>query len=423
MMLIESNISQNTWQWFKSEEKEALCKRTLLGAQFAFFSVRLRRGCVCGALLSCRPGISLQLLLWCIVCISTWNTCARTAPPPRSTFANSTLPGDDRRALGSDNGTFLTHLKWRKSPRMETRSGRWLFAIFLEWIWLFSATSILAGTKAEVRCSPSCQLTLISAFPWEVSELDLTDSGEASFEDLDGFVGDSPQEKLRVDEKHRAVKSSSMQSGFGADGPRSLQEDALNDKEKLSMSTASPGNVLRAADSTLRDSDLNEISKDDGQNRSLEMEQLPDIMTEDADESRRSWARNARSAETWSGFRAEGVEEASLSDLDEFQLSSSTFALSEDTAHNQAMVHWSGQNSSVSGFVGRQIYARLPLTHCGQHSLTRLAWCVSSECENAWAGGRWRVWLRTALVAGCGAITLHHTKSPTCIIVAHELTR
>ncbi|XP_029691212.1 VPS10 domain-containing receptor SorCS1-like isoform X1 [Takifugu rubripes] len=77
------------------------------------------------------------------------------------------------------------------------------------------------------------------------------------------------------------------------------------------------------------------------------MEQLPDIVTEDAAGSSKSRTRSARSAETWSGFRAEGVEDASLLDQEEFQLTSSTFALSEDTAHNQAMVHWSGQNSSV----------------------------------------------------------------------------
>ncbi|TWW78580.1 VPS10 domain-containing receptor [Takifugu flavidus] len=257
---------------------------------------------------------------------------------------------------------------------METRPGRWLFAIFLEWIWLFSATSILAGTKAEVRCSPSCQLTLITAYPWEVSELDLTDSGEASFEDADGFVEVSQRENPRVDEKHHAVKSSStVQPEFGADSPRAPQEDGQNDKEKLSISKVSPGNVLRTSDSTLRDSDLKENSTDVGQNRSLEMEQLPDIVTEDAAGSSKSRTRSARSAETWSGFRAEGVEDASLLDQEEFQLTSSTFALSEDTAHNQAMVHWSGQNSSVSGFAALQIYARLPLTHCGQRSLARLA--------------------------------------------------
>lgn len=33
---------------------------------------------------------------------------------------------------------------------------------------------------------------------------------------------------------------------------------------------------------------------------------------------------------------------------DELKLTSSTFALTGDSAHNQAMVHWSGQNSSVS---------------------------------------------------------------------------
>lgn len=263
---------------------------------------------------------------------------------------------------------------------MEARSGRWLSAILLEWIWLFSATSTLAGTKAEVRCSPSCQLTLITAFPWEVSELDLTDSGEASFEDVDGFVEVAQREKQRVDEQHGAVKSSStVHPGFGADGPGSLQKDGLNDEEKLSPSKVSPGNVLRAADSTFRDSDLKDNSEDVGQNRSLEVEQLPDIMSEDADESGTSRARKTRSAETWSGFRAEAAEDAAPSDLDEFQLTSSTFALSEDTAHNQAMVHWSGQNSSVSGFTALQIYARLPLTHCGQRSLARRA--VVIRCD------------------------------------------
>lgn len=275
---------------------------------------------------------------------------------------------------------------------METRSGRWLFAIFLEWIWLFSATSILAGTKAEVRCSPSCQLTLITAFPWEVSELDLTDSDEASFEDVDGFVGVAQREKLRVDDRHRAVKSSpTAQPGFGADGPRSLQEDGLNDKEKLSISKASLGTVLRAADFTLRDSELKKNSKDVGQNRSLKMEQLPDIMTEDADESTRSRAaRNTRSAESWSGFRAEGVDDAPLSDLDEFQLTSSTFALSEDTAHNQAMVHWSGQNSSVSGFMALQ-FLRATSFDALCSALTRTprrGTSDVSECENGRAVGR-----------------------------------
>uniref|UniRef100_A0A671VGQ2 Sortilin related VPS10 domain containing receptor 1 n=1 Tax=Sparus aurata TaxID=8175 RepID=A0A671VGQ2_SPAAU len=72
-------------------------------------------------------------------------------------------------------------------------------------------------------------------------------------------------------------------------------------------------------------------------------------VTVEEDAAVASWrrTRSARSAETWSGFRPEGGEDAAFSDQEEFQLTSSTFALAGDTAHNQAMVHWSGQNSSV----------------------------------------------------------------------------
>ncbi|XP_061824139.1 VPS10 domain-containing receptor SorCS1-like isoform X1 [Nerophis lumbriciformis] len=49
--------------------------------------------------------------------------------------------------------------------------------------------------------------------------------------------------------------------------------------------------------------------------------------------------RTRRDAETWSDLEA--------SEQEEVQLASSTFALAGDTAHNQAMVHWSGHNSSV----------------------------------------------------------------------------
>ncbi|XP_061913888.1 VPS10 domain-containing receptor SorCS1-like [Entelurus aequoreus] len=49
--------------------------------------------------------------------------------------------------------------------------------------------------------------------------------------------------------------------------------------------------------------------------------------------------RARRDAETWSDLEA--------SEQEEVQLASSTFALAGDTAHNQAMVHWSGHNSSV----------------------------------------------------------------------------
>lgn len=54
--------------------------------------------------------------------------------------------------------------------------------------------------------------------------------------------------------------------------------------------------------------------------------------------------RVARSEIRWSGEnrRTAGLRQ------DELKLTSSTFALTGDSSHNQAMVHWSGQNSSVS---------------------------------------------------------------------------
>ncbi|KAI3353409.1 hypothetical protein L3Q82_019275 [Scortum barcoo] len=57
----------------------------------------------------------------------------------------------------------------------------------------------------------------------------------------------------------------------------------------------------------------------------------------------------ARSRATRSELRWGGEERrAGAPRQDELKLNSSTFALTGDSSHNQAMVHWSGQNSSVS---------------------------------------------------------------------------
>lgn len=241
---------------------------------------------------------------------------------------------------------------------METRLGHCLFIIFSEWIWLFTLTSILGGTKAEVRCIPSCQPPLITAFPRELSALDLTNFGEAPAGEFVGFTEGSPDAKptARGDEKHNVAEltasgesSSKVQPRSGGNNTSCLQRDALDGQQKLSHPKVFSGSASRAA--ALSPGDETENSSGDGKKNSFYVEngaQVDVTVNEDTDVASWRRTRSARSAETWSGFRPEGGEDASFSDQEEFQLTSSTFALAGDTAHNQAMVHWSGQNSSVS---------------------------------------------------------------------------
>lgn len=250
---------------------------------------------------------------------------------------------------------------------MDTRLGHCLFIIFSEWIWLFTLTSILGGTKAEVRCIPSCQLPLITAFPRELSALDLTNFGEAPSEDFVGFTEGSADAKRAAggDETHHDPEftaseesSSKVQPRLGGQNTSCLLKDALSGQQKLSRPKVFSASVSRAA--ALSPS-LGENSTDDGKNGSIYAEngaQVDVTVEEDMDATGWRRARSARSAETWSGFRHEGREDASFSDQEEFQLTSSTFALTGDTAHNQAMVHWSGQNSSVSSSCAPDFYAR-----------------------------------------------------------------
>ncbi|XP_040905515.1 VPS10 domain-containing receptor SorCS1-like [Toxotes jaculatrix] len=234
---------------------------------------------------------------------------------------------------------------------METRLGHCLFIIFSEWIWLFTLTSILGGTKAEVRCNPSCQLPLITAYPRELSALDLTNFGEAPVEEFLRFNDGTPGAKPTAegDEKHNAAEltasgesSSKVQPRIRGNKTSCLEKDALNGQQKLSNSK------LFSRAFTPFPQNVTENGTGDAKNNSFYGEngaQVDVTVNEDKDVAGRR--RTRRGAETWSGFRPEGGDEASFSDQEEFQLTSSTFALSGDTAHNQAMVHWSGQNSSV----------------------------------------------------------------------------
>lgn len=67
--------------------------------------------------------------------------------------------------------------------------------------------------------------------------------------------------------------------------------------------------------------------------------------------------RATRSELRWSGEE----RRAAAPRQEELKLNSSMFALTGDSSHNQAMVHWSGQNSSVSEFVVSTLRKRCAL--------------------------------------------------------------
>ncbi|KAK5608259.1 VPS10 domain-containing receptor SorCS1, partial [Crenichthys baileyi] len=187
-----------------------------------------------------------------------------------------------------------------------------------------------AFVTAEVRCIPRCQLPLVAAVPQEGTALDHADFDAAPGEEFDGFGEESFS--ASGEEKHvAAVLTVSEESSFkvqpqlGENKTSGPQRDGDHQKlshPPLSASSTSgpfPNNASEESDSRFNLTGGREAF---------------------------SW-RVRRGAETWSGYRSEDVEDASVSDQEEFQLTSSTFALAGDTAHNQAMVHWSGQNSSV----------------------------------------------------------------------------
>lgn len=247
---------------------------------------------------------------------------------------------------------------------METSPGCCLNLI-AKWIWLFTLTCILRIAKAEVRCIPSCQLTIIKSYPRELPELDVVDFGEIPADELIGFTERLPGSKSMNDKdqnhiiaeftRSEEISSFQPQESLG-NNSNCLGKDALNGAQKLSHSEVSnpnsrtkvlPGSVNISTKNGSINRKTDRIYKESRlQSNVLKKNKVPSSSRS----RRRRRKRSTQMAEgigTWSGFRWSG-EDASSSGQPEFQLTSSTFALTGDSAHNQAMVHWSGQNSSVS---------------------------------------------------------------------------
>ncbi|KAM6956509.1 VPS10 domain-containing receptor SorCS1-like [Aplochiton taeniatus] len=225
----------------------------------------------------------------------------------------------------------------------------------IKWIWLITLTSIVDMTKAQVRCIPSCQLAIIrSALPVpQTSDLDQLGGP------LDAFVGfteRSPSRKYKNNRNQSVaeygwgqIRSSFLSKkrwGYSSNSlgnrVRKREGKVSNINRTLSMVTIPP--VNKVTDTFISRRKIH--SRDKG--NLLNQKVFKKKVAAGYRSRRRRRKRNAQTASgaSWSGFRWNG-EDASTVDHQEFQLTTSIFALTGDSAHNQAMVHWSGQNSSV----------------------------------------------------------------------------
>ncbi|KAM4607451.1 VPS10 domain-containing receptor SorCS1-like [Polymixia lowei] len=179
--------------------------------------------------------------------------------------------------------------------------------------------------------------------------MDLADYGEIPSDAIIGF-NERPKRVTSTnngDQNHKIAESSSQQREPSGNNSIRVGKDAFRGERKLSRSKVSHESVRGA-----RIHPPGERNVENGERKSpcrkkrdaLKKNQVaPNVRIRCR---RRKRSAHMAESRNWSAFQWSG-EDAASAGQQEFQLTSSTFALTGDSAHNQAMVHWSGQNSSV----------------------------------------------------------------------------
>lgn len=240
------------------------------------------------------------------------------------------------------------------------------------WMWLFTLTSTLDLIKTEIRCIPSCQLPVIKPAPQELSEVVFDPFGKVPEGEVVGFAEKSPRchpfngrckevkvaeylERVSGDGKVISVRKSEQpiaNKSYSRGFEKRQRREKLSSSEELYQHQSGsgidiPSATLKVSVNNTRHNKMNCFGRENRLKRHALSKKKAGASLRNLRRRRKRSFQTAESRTSWSGFRWNG-EDASTSVQHELKLSSSTFALTGDSAHNQAMVHWSGQNSSVS---------------------------------------------------------------------------
>ncbi|CDQ60829.1 unnamed protein product [Oncorhynchus mykiss] len=232
---------------------------------------------------------------------------------------------------------------------METTVGccpHWLIAM---WMCLFTLTSTLDMTKTNIRCIPSSQLSVIKPAPRELSKVGFDQFGKGPEDEAVGVA-----EKSSVPESEQPFVNKSYSRGL-EERPLVDSSEVLYQHQSGSGITSKltdrpmppPATLNKVTVNNTRHNTINSFGRENRLKRHELSKKKAGASLRNLRRRRKRSFQTAESKTSWSVFGWNG-EDASTPGQHELKLSSSTFALTGDSAHNQAMVHWSGQNSSVS---------------------------------------------------------------------------
>ncbi|XP_055781662.1 VPS10 domain-containing receptor SorCS1-like isoform X1 [Salvelinus fontinalis] len=241
------------------------------------------------------------------------------------------------------------------------------------WMWLFTLTSTLDLIKTEIRCIPSCQLPGIKPAPRELSEVVFDPLGKVPEGEIVGFAEKSPRchpfngrckdvkvaeylarvsgdgEVISVRKSDQPFANKSYSRGF----EKRQRMEKLSSSEELYQHQSGSGiniqstTLNKVSDKNTRHNKMYCFGRENRLTRHELSKNKVGASFRSRGRRRKRSFQTAESRATWSGFRWNSEDASTSGQHDELKLISSTFALTGDSAHNQAMVHWSGQNSSV----------------------------------------------------------------------------